>query len=132
MTENTPKYNARAITWSQKVRLLLKSKVTVLSSKGKGELAASVRTKTKKDYGEIERIDFVFSRHGVFFQKGAGRGYKVQSGKVMRNPGAGGKVITARRKPKDWLTPVNEHINELANIVAAYHADNAVDVIVKT
>lgn len=130
MTENTPKYNTRVTGWTQKIRLLLKSRIAALSQKGKGELADSVRTKTKKDFGDIERIDFTFVRHGVFFQKGAGRGYKVQNGKVMRAPGSESKVM--RRKPKDWPAPINEHINELTTIVAAYHAENAAEAIVRS
>lgn len=131
MTENTPQYNQKIITWSQKLRLKLKSSISVLTQKGKGDLVASLRSRIKKNYGEIERVDFVFARHGVFFQKGTGRGYKVQEGKVIRNSSRESKVIIAR-KPKDWIKPVNDYINELIDIVANYQADNATEVIVKT
>jgi len=132
MPDSTTQHNTQIVNWSQKLRLLLKSRISVLSQKGKGELAGSVRTRTKKNYGDIERIDYIFSRHGVFFQHGAGRGYKVQNGKVIRDPSGESKVMTVMREPKDWLKPVDDNIAELADMVASYQADQAVEVIVKT
>ena len=80
----------------------------------KASLAESLFVRTKKNFGEINRISFPFYRHGIFLQYGVSRGHKVG------NP----------RKKVDWLRAIYDHdspeINEFADIVANYRADATV------
>ena len=81
-------YNARVSNWGYHVAQKLKASIGMLMNKGKGDLLKSLRTKTKKEYGEIDRVTYGFQRHGVFVHKGVGRGYKMIGGKVMRVSGS--------------------------------------------
>jgi len=47
-------------------------------------LRASLFSKTKKDYGVIDRVSIQFERHDVFVHKGVGNGYKMKGGTVIR------------------------------------------------
>lgn len=63
----------------------------------------------KKDFGQIGRINFKFSRHGIFFEHGVGRGRPVRSSKAT---------------PKPWLAPIlDPAIEELADIISEEYAD---------
>lgn len=145
---STEDYNSRVSEWGYNVAQQLKASIGLLLSKGKGDLLKSLRTKTKKDFGEIDRITYGFQRHGVFAHKGVGRGYKMIGGKVMRVSGSEGaafvaayakiknrehttKVLTVaaiKRQPVEWFNPIiNENIDELANMVTSMRADQAVN-----
>src|SRR5665648_1051861 len=47
-------------------------------------LRTSLNSKTKQNYGVIDRVSVQFERHGVFVHKGVGNGYKMQGGTVIR------------------------------------------------
>ena len=103
-------------------------------------LARSFRMNTSKTFGEIDRIGFSFSLHGVFLQKGVGRGYISKNGVVMR-----GERINHSRNPKtkstdfrtipgvisrrklDWFNgPLQSRFENLSDLVAEHKADQAI------
>lgn len=141
---STAEYNAQASRWSADVKKLLKSSISMLSSKGKGDLLRSLRKQDKLHFGEIRKITFQFARHGIFWSYGLGRGYVRLDGKVVRGRSATkdekeyakaktrtiGKVMydasDINREPVDWFDEkLDERIPLLADIVAEYWGDKA-------
>jgi hypothetical protein len=124
-------YNQEVKGWGDKIRSRLANSIKQLSQKGKGELMKSLTMKTRRYYGAIDRITYNFERHGVFFHKGTGRGYKMTGGNVMRVATGNNKTLTdssIKRKPAEWFNPIiNNNIDDLANIVAIHMADAAVN-----
>lgn len=99
--------------WNRQKQQQMRMNIAMLTTKGKGELLASLRAMRKVRGGEIEGTSFRFVRHGVFVQKGVGRGNRINdSGR--------------KRKPKDWFNKEIENIEDLADMVAAYRADIAI------
>jgi hypothetical protein len=124
-------YNRQITGWGHVTRNELINSIEKLSQKGKGDLVKKLSMKTRKDYGLIDRITYSFPRHGVFFHKGTGRGYKVVAGQVVRAPSGKSKILNAegiKRKPAEWFNPViDNNIDNLADLVANYMADAAVN-----
>jgi len=149
-------YNQKITEWGEKTGRDIRSSIRMLTSKGKGDLLKSLRLKTAKRYGEIDKISYHFLRHGIFLHKGLGRGYAMVGGKVTRVSGSakdtriwGGieyrkagiklsvsrnykpKVLTSssiNRKPKEWFNPVIiRDIDKLADIIAEMNADRIVN-----
>ena len=104
-------------------------------------LGDSIGEKTYKSDGEIDCIGFSFARHGVFWQKGVGRGYVMQNGVVLRGQkkriginkydkrtsflASAGPI---RRKPVDWFNGlISQEIETLADIVADHYADRVIN-----
>ena len=118
-----------------------RSKVKTMRSNDEEVLSQSIGEKTYKSDGEIDCIGFLFARHGVFWQKGVGRGYVMQNGIVTR----GQKkriginkhdkrttfIATAgpiRRKPVDWVNGlISREFKTLADIVAEPYADRVIN-----
>jgi len=138
--EDSTTYNKAILNWGYATRSKLKFSISRLSMKGKGDLMRSLVTKARWDYGEIDRLEFSFLRHGVFFHKGVGRGYFIQGGKVVRGykskvlRGLGGrKEITGgfvdvsgllMRRPKEWFTPIlDREIPNLAKQIVLIRGD---------
>lgn len=134
--ENVKQQNAIVLQWVPKVRTKLKSSARWFSD-GKTEpfvkrglrtekkLAASIASKTKKSFGEIEVITFSFERHGVFVHKGVGRGYEANEGFVTRT--AKGPQLRPR-VAVEWFNPVlDENIPELADRLAEINGDAALN-----
>lgn len=134
--------NKAVMRWGFKTRMQLKASIGRLSMKGKGELVKSLQFKARKDFGEIDRAIFGFTRHGVFFHKGVGRGYIMVNGKVVRGERkdqshSANKPDNAlihavqgplRRQPKEWFNPVfAKSVPELADIIAKTKADHIFD-----
>ncbi len=135
--ETTRLQNELLLQWAPKVRTALKSSAGrfqhgkpesfVLRHKGdqrEGKLAASIKDQTKEQFGEIYGVSFKFERHGVFVQKGVGRGYSI--------PTKGGFVVRANKEPAigrervpvEWFNPILEqNLPELANRLAEIRAD---------
>lgn len=68
-----------------------------------------VNYRTARQTGEIDKIGFRLMRHGIFVEKGVGRGRAIGSG---------------REKPKPWFNPtVSAHIETLADTVALHTLD---------
>ena len=111
-------HNKIVETWTPKVRTKIKSNVLrsmkdgktkpfILRGKNKEQkelkLANSITSKHRKESGEIDRVTFNFEKHGVFVQKGVGKG---------------------NRTPKDWFNNILEsEIPELADKIAELNAD---------
>jgi len=142
-TAQTEEFNKNVIQWGFRTRSLLKNSIASLSMKGKGDLMRQLQMKTKKDFGEIDRVIFNFPRHGAFFHKGVGRGHIIVAGRVIRgqrnNTSKHGKnteenitrhlnTDPIRRYPKAWFTPVFEQeIPKLADIITRLKADSILE-----
>lgn len=138
-TSETADYNLIIERWGYKTRQLLKSRVASLAMKGKGELVKQIQMKTKKDFGEIDRVIYNFPRHGAFLHKGVGRGYIMIGSTVVRgrrmnksrdkNTAENSVIRPAsgplNRHPKDWFNPVFAiTVPQLADMIAKTRADN--------
>ena len=139
----TNQFNEKVTQWGFRTRSLLKNSIASLSMKGKGDLVRSLQMKTRKDFGEVDRIIFNFQRHGVFFHKGVGRGYIIVSGRVIRGRRMEGSKHGSNtmnntlqhantgvimRKPKPWFTLVFEQeIPKLADMITRNKADSILD-----
>lgn len=135
--ENIQKQNAVILAWVPQVRTKLvgsarwftdgKTEPMVmrgLGSKRRQELklAASIRSKTRQMYGQIDTITFSFERHGVFVHKGVGRGYPIGGGGVIKNSSGRGRVAV------EWFNPIlDSTMPELANRIAELNADAALN-----
>lgn len=87
-------------------RALQKAVWNKLKDKDYKPLAQSIGANTKKDFGQISRINFRFSKQGIFLERGAGRGR------------------TAGKYAKPWIVPtVDPAIDQLADILAQEFAD---------
>lgn len=130
-------FNKDIGAWSKRFENELKSRIRSLSQKGKGDLLKSMQGRTFKRDGEIDRIRYGFGRHGVFLQKGVGRGYVVRNGFVQRGMKVriGDKPTDFKatsgqinRKPKDWFNgPLAKNVEILADIVVEHYAERAVN-----
>lgn len=146
-------YNKRVADWGSALGKKIRDSIRALTTKGKGDLLKSLRLKTAKWYGEVDKLSYHFARHGVFAHKGVGRGYYMDGGKVIRG-NKPGKVLTAKtldinyrlhqavlrsakinRKPTEWFNPVvSENIEGLADLIAEMDADrmvNATNIMIK-
>lgn len=133
MEPNIQKQNAVILAWVPQVRTKLigsarwftDGKTEPMVMRGKGsfrrkelKLAASIRSKTREMYGEIDTITFSFERHGVFVHKGVGRGYPISGGGVIKNPSGRTRVAV------EWFNPIlDADMPELANRIAEINAD---------
>lgn len=144
---NLEDYNKKVTAWGTNTGVKIRNSIRQHFSKGKGDLIRSLRAKSYKLYGEVDRLAFHFARHGVFVHKGVGRGYAMIGGKVMRVSGSKStaywreyakqhnrsfepKVLNMemRRKAVEWFNPiVQENIEKLADMVTEMRADQAVN-----
>lgn len=141
ISEEIQSFNKDVSRWNQRFEDRLKLRIRSLSQQGKGDLLRSLYGRTYRMDGEIDRIGYVFDRHGVFWQKGVGRGYVMRNGMVVR----GEKVKIGRnihdkrtdfravsgqilRKPEDWFNGLlYKNVEELADIVVEHYADRVVN-----
>lgn len=80
---------------------------------GEVKLIQSIRSSTRSRGGEVQSVAFSFVRHGIFLERGVGRG---------RKPGTAQAIAASR----PWLRPVLEPaVDELANLLAEKYADLA-------
>lgn len=87
-------------------RALQKAAWNKLKDKDYKPLVQSIGANTKKEFGQISRINFRFSKQGIFLERGAGRGR------------------VAGRYAKPWIVPtVDPAIDQLADILAEEFAD---------
>ena len=141
-------YNKRVTEWGSETGVKIRSAIRTMATKGKEDLVKSLRLKTAKWYGEVDKLSYHFERHGVFVHKGVGRGYAMIGGKVMRVNGSPDtqfwkeyaklknreykpKVLTAgiNRKAVEWFNPVvKDNIEKLADLVAEMNTDRVVNV----
>jgi len=130
---NIQKQNQAVLIWVPKVRSKLigsarwfsdgKTEPMVIRGNGNKrhneyKLAASIRSKTRENLGEIDTITFSFERHGVFVHKGVSRGYPIRGGGSIKNPSGKSRVAI------EWFNPVlDKDFPELANRIAEINAD---------
>jgi len=129
-------FNKDVSNWAYRVRSAMKGNIAAKSSKGSDgskdrvKLLPSLRTNIRKDFGEIESVSYHFARHGVFWQKGVGKGHVMAGGKVVRGL-KNGKVIkplsgSVTRQPQDWFnSTLNREVPKLADIIADHKGDEA-------
>ena len=90
-------------------------------------LRASLFSKTKQNYGVIDRVSIQFERHGVFVHKGVGSGYQMKGGTMIRNA----KRLTPDPGPRvavEWFNPILDQTPpELADKLADLGANAAVN-----
>lgn len=128
MSEEEQIFNSEVRGWAKIQQRRLVSRVVSLQLKDKVALQKRIANKAnqedykslvpslgfglKREFGVINRINFRFSKQGIYFEHGVGRGRPVRS---------------AKAKPHPFLGPViNSGIDELADIVANGFADMAV------
>lgn len=145
---SSEEYNKNVAGWASQTGVGIRNSIQMLTHAGKGELLRNLRTKTRQTYGEISAISYQFPRHGVFFHKGVGRGYKMVGGKVMRVSGSvqsefikqyaklqnrtlAPRVLTGvamKRDPKEWFNPIIEsRIDMLANMIVEMRANQVIN-----
>ena len=148
---NIEDYNNRITDWGTKTGQNIRNSIRMLTSKGKGDLLKSLRLKTAKWYGEIDKISYHFERHGIFVHKGVGRGYRMIGGSVVRvsipgsvtiNKGKSNerKILKAgpigifagskiNRTAKEWYNPIIiKDVDTLADMIAEMNADRVVNI----
>jgi len=90
------------------------------SESATGDGLRSIKGFTKKTQGEVERLGIKFQRHLIFVEHGVGRGRSVDDA-----PGE-----TSGRRPRPFLSAgVDKYQEQVADLAARYHADNAVQII---
>lgn len=122
-------FNAKVESWSKNNLADLKQSVRSLkkgNSKppaGHKELETHLKDKFGKVKGEIVRITYGVQRHGIFWRKGVGKGYKMNGGAVVRT--GGGPIM---RHPANWWNPVlDKNVPALADIATDNVAAAAVN-----
>lgn len=74
-------------------------------------LEKSIGANLKRDFGDVRRINFRFSKQGIWMEHGVGKSRPARS---------------ARVRPKPWLQPILEPaLDTLADLVANNYADRA-------
>jgi hypothetical protein len=146
-------YNERIAGWGSELESRIRLAIRLLMSEAKGDLLKSLKFKSAKWNGEIDKLSYHFERHGIFVHKGVGRGYILIGGNVVHIKGymtkksivdfakQRGKTYTTafdpnlKRKPKEWLNPVvAQNIEKLADLIAEMDADrivNATNILIK-
>lgn len=77
-----------------------------------GKLAAGLQLKTKMEFGRISRLTFTFPRHGIFLEKGVGRGVDA-------------KEAPGNRQAKLWYRPaIDQKLPELEAALNDFVADD--------
>lgn len=130
---NIGEYNSVINNFKNNVRRAGKSNISrmtghskaVRSVKAGPPLSQNLKTRVKKDFGEIFMVGFQFPRHGVFVHKGVGRGWEMQGGKVVR---VATSEYRGEREPKEWLNPeIDKRLPKLADDIVALKADAVVN-----
>ena len=139
-------FNKMVRAWAFKTKSQASS-ILVSQTRGTGNLESSIRFRQRFHKGETERIGFEFAKHGVFVQYGAGRGYVVKNGVIMKGHSASDAQIALllqrgyalkdakkmkytyldnriKRHSVDWINkPIQDNIKELADICGEYYGD---------
>lgn len=90
---------------------IYKSLINAIKNQEYKPLAPSIGSAIKKEYGQVNRINFRFAKQGIWLEHGVGKNRRRGS---------------ANAKPKPWLFPIlDPAIEELASIIAEEYADIA-------
>ena len=80
-----------------------------IKSKEYKPLSTSIGSALKKDFSQVTRVNFRFSKQGIWLEHGVGKGRRVRS---------------AAANPKPWLAPVlDPALDTLADLIADNYAD---------
>lgn len=114
--------NAEIRSWASGTQSAMRNNIRSMSTKGKGELVRMTHEYFRQ-FGQINRVAFRFPKHGVFFAKGVGEGYRSKNGVVYKvKPGP------MMRHPKDWFnSTLDQRIPILAEKLANTMANAAVN-----
>jgi len=137
---NVETFNADVKKWGRKVAVQLRRVASEEFPHGKTKireyksglhagtkekkLARSIRARYRKERGgeQIDTIGFGLERHGVFLQKGVGRGYVSNGSGVSRVAESEPKKY---RFKKDWFNhTLDNNIKQLSEIIV-HHAGDA-------
>lgn len=116
--------NASIRSWTGSTQGALRANIGMLSNKGKGQLIRLTHEYFRA-FGEINRISFRFPKHGVFFAKGVGRGYRSKNGVVYKV--AQSRTSGINRQPKDWF---NSTLDQRIPLLGEMLADKMADAVV--
>lgn len=98
--------------------LVLRDKIAVYKSlrnaqkvEGYKKLERSIGSTLKKEFDQVNRINFRFQKQGIWLEHGVGKGRPVRSLKA---------------RPKPWLAPIlDPAIDDLADLIASGYLDIA-------
>jgi len=107
VTAKKMRYRIASLTLDERIRLSQSLR-----------LESSVKGRVNSRNLELERVSFRFLRHGIFLERGVGRGRPANS-------------AAARRAAKPWIKPILDmEIDELADIISEEYADIGASLIV--
>ncbi len=136
-----PKFNAAVRQWGRTTAAQLKRSAAGASQKGKTSprtyasglhkgktermLKESIKANYRKERGgeQIETIGFGLERHGVFLQKGVGRGYAMRGTSPQRI--AKSEPIAFRDR-KNWFNSVLDQRISSLQAILTQHAGDAI------
>lgn len=98
----------------EKHATIIKSELRAKANMSADSFRVKTRVKLDRQTGLANRIGVSFERHGVFVEKGVGRGRGINSGKT---------------KPKEWFNPV---IRDKVPQLASELGESAADLLLKT
>ena len=128
MAVDLRKYNSDIQRKSRELRGAFKNRVISLQETSGGKsnkLKNNIRVKFKRRFGEIDQIRYSFPRHGYFFMKGVGAGYKSTGNGVIRIA----KTNSGKhRSPKDWPDPILTYEKQIADIAMEHFGNKAIDI----
>jgi len=120
MKNEFDKMNDSARSWARDTRRQLRAAVIGVGAVDTGKLARSIRYGARQSFGVIHSLSFKFPRHGIFVEKGVGRGWPI-SGKTAMNS-------VKARIAKPWFNPtIENNISKLADDLGKNAADIADD-----
>lgn len=133
-TINFDEFNKGVTAWGDKTtdQLIQITKTVfphgrkVSKARGRRKLSRSIRPNYYKERGgaQIERIGFNLQRHGVFLQKGVGRGYQVMGQSVQKFARDPRTDRLFHRRPVNWFNAtMDRNIPELRNILVKHTGD---------
>lgn len=114
-------YNQELMAWASSTIANLRPSLSAHAIKG-SKLRRSLRNNYKKEYGEIYRIGFTFSREGVFIHKGVGRGYVMRGGVVVKTS----KTNGFNRRAKPWFNPIIEQNLPALGEIVQKHTEKSI------
>jgi len=122
-------FNADLRAWGKSTAGKVKISASRFSH-GDGSLRKSIRAKFGRSGVEINRIGFNLERHGVFLQKGVGRGYVFQNGGAQRI--AKSDMPTRPRFAVNWFNDVVESELDGLYRIVRQHAGDAIETNVRS
>jgi len=139
--QSAEKINQIARAWKNETKRILIRNVATLATSGRefdytnirtrvshstSKLQSNIRGHEHKQYGQIDKLSFSFLKHGVFLQKGVGRGYRSKNGRVYKVSPS--RTTGFNRSPKDWF---NSTLDNRVPILADKLGEEMANAVVK-